>query len=48
MAALVMQLLAEQVMGPADLFVGHQQVLQQQEESPHSQEFPTRKARSIQ
>jgi hypothetical protein len=42
-----MQLLAERVMRPADLFVGQQQVLGQQAEPPHSQEFPTRKARSI-
>jgi hypothetical protein len=47
MAALEVQLLAEQAMEPADLFVGQQQVLGQQEEPPHSQEFPTNKARSI-
>ena len=47
MAALGVKLLAEQVMEPADLLVGQQQVLGQQEEPPHSQEFPTRKARSI-
>lgn len=47
MAALVVQLLAEQVMEPADLLVVQQQVLGQQAEPPHSQEFPMTKARSI-
>jgi hypothetical protein len=47
MTALVVQLLAELVMEPADLFVGQQQVLGQQAEPPHSQEFPARKGRPM-